>query len=105
MTGAWLALVSALVLTAFGQMSFKLFFITRRYAALLTALVLFALAPVCSYFALRQLGIGTVYISTAVTQILVLGLSRLILKEQLTFDHLVAMVLITTGVVIFAWQT
>lgn len=99
---SWIALVAALVLTAVGQMTFKLYFTDRKFSTLVAAVLLFISVPVCSYLALRNLGIGLVYMSTAATQILVLLLARVVLKEQLTRDHLIAVVLITAGVVLYA---
>jgi uncharacterized membrane protein len=43
-----------------------------------------------------------VYMSTALTQVLVAGLSRWVLREPLTADHGVGLVLIVAGIVVYA---
>ena len=102
MNGAWFALGGALLATAIGQVMFKLFFRRHRYIWLATAIGFFAIAPVCNYLALQTLGIGMVYMSTALTIVLVVGLSRLILGERLSRDHGIATILIVCGVLIYA---
>ena len=102
MREAWFALGGALLATAFGQVMFKLFFRRRHYIWLATAIGFFAVAPVCNYLALQSLGIGMVYMSTALTIVLVVGMSHLVLGERLSRDHGIATLLIVCGVLIYA---
>jgi len=96
-------LASALVCTAFAQFSYKLYFVKQRpRPALLCALVLFAIAQLGFFLALTQLAIGVVYMSTGITQVLVLALSRYALRENVTHDHLIAVLLIIGGLVVYA---
>jgi drug/metabolite transporter (DMT)-like permease len=100
--GAWLALGGALLATALAQVAFKLRFTTERRAWLAAAILLFLCATGGSYLALQGLSIGMVYMSTALTQVLVAGLSRWVLREPLTADHGVGLVLIVAGIVVYA---
>ena len=101
MTWSWAALAGALIATALGQGFFKLFFRSSTWRHLALGLCLFAAAPLCNYVALRQLAIDTVYMSTAITQLLVLGFSTSVLKEKLTRDHGIAMALILSGIIVY----
>ena len=102
MAGAWLALSGALLATAFGQLMFKLFFRGYRFIWLAAAIAFFCIAPFCNYLALQTLGIGTVYMSTAITIVLVVLLSRMVLGERLSREHGVATLLIVCGVLVYA---
>ena len=93
----------ALASTAFAQLSYKLFFSRgHRTATLVTALSLFVVAQVAFFLALTRLDIGVVYMSTGLTHILVLALSRFVLDEKVTQDHLVAVLLIGGGLILYA---
>lgn len=98
---AWIALGTSFTTTACGQITYKLFSTTRRTVFLGTALGLFIMAQLANYIALHRLSIGTVYIGTGITHILILVLSRAVLKEKLTRDHLIAVLLIVSGLVLF----
>ena len=98
------ALIAALTGTALGQLNFKLFFVRNKQGKyLLFALLFFCTVPLCSYIALHRLTIGLVYMCTAVTQLVVLGLSYFVLKEKLNRHHAIALLLILTGIVVYAW--
>lgn len=103
MTAAWIALGGALLSTAFAQLAYKLHFVRAAGRVwLVTAVVLFVGASGFAYLALTSLTIGMVYMSTALTHLLVVGLSRWVLKEPLSADHGVALALIVTGIVVYA---
>lgn len=102
MTAAWLFLVGALASTAFAQLGYKLYFRAGRQAYLTAAVVLFVGASLFAYLALQKLTVGMVYMSTAVTQLLVAGLAWGVLGERLTRDHFIALALIVSGVVLYA---
>jgi drug/metabolite transporter (DMT)-like permease len=101
---SWLGLFITVVTPGFGQVYYKLYFRTRKLPHLVLSIAIFLTAPIGSYLALRHLSIGLVSMSTAITQIIVLGLSHRILKEQLTRYHALAMLLIISGVIIFSIQ-
>jgi drug/metabolite transporter (DMT)-like permease len=109
--GAWLALAAALISTALAQVAYKRHFQRPAGGAgpvgpwgpgVAVAVVLFLGATVFAYLALRALPLGTVYMSTALTQVLVSILSWWVLDERLTGDHQVAMAFIVLGIVVYA---
>lgn len=96
-------LAATLLCTAYAQFSYKLYFVRdRQTSILIRALVLFALAQLGFFFALTKLEIGVVYMSTGVIQVLVLGLSRFALKENVTANHAIAVLLIVGGLLLYA---
>jgi len=100
---ALLLLAAALLCTAFAQFSYKLYYVrNRQRSVLLRALTLFALAQLGFFFALTRLDIGVVYMSTGMIQILMLALSRFALGENVTGNHLVAVLLIIGGLALYA---
>lgn len=103
MTLAWLSLGGALLSTAFAQVAYKRYFLNRHRPLLVGAIILFASAAMFAFLALKGLSIGKVYMSTAVTHVLVVGLSRWLLQEPLTRDHGIATAFIAAGVVLYAW--
>ena len=96
------ALVLALILTALGQVYYKMYFTYRQRRYLVLAIGFFVSVPILNYIALKGITIGIVYMSTAVAHLLVVGLSHYLLKETLTRDHFVAMTLIIFGVFLYA---
>ncbi len=99
------ALALSLVATAAGQVLYKGFFAAagkpRRWLWIAGAIACFLAAPVGSYLALLKLRIGMVYMSAALTHIMVVGASRALLREPLTRHHVIALVLIVSGVVLY----
>ena len=96
-------LAAALLCTAFAQFFYKLYYVRdRQRSMLLRALVLFALAQLGFFFALTRLDIGVVYMSTGMIQVLMLALSRFALGENVTGNHVVAVMLIVGGLAMYA---
>ncbi|MDH5527346.1 MAG: EamA family transporter [Nitrospirota bacterium] len=102
MSGSLAALAGALISTALAQVSYKAYFRDRRLPLLVLALGLFVSAAACSYLALRGLTLGVVYMSTALTHVMVAALSWRLLGERLTRDHGIGLALITAGIVMYA---
>lgn len=107
MSASVAALAGALLSTALAQVSYKAYFgrggdATRRPLLLALAVGLFVSAALCSYLALRGLTLGVVYMSTALTHVMVAGLSWKLLGEKLTRDHGVGLALIAAGIVVYA---
>jgi multidrug transporter EmrE-like cation transporter len=98
----WSALVAGLVFTAAGQVQFKHYYTTRRRLDLFSALALFGLVPVVNFLALRGLSFGLVYMSTAVTQVLVLVMCWVFLGEKLQRSSLPGVALILAGIIVYA---
>lgn len=101
---SWLFLGSALVTTALGQVTYKLYFRERQRRVLAMAIAFFCCAPPSAYLALRSgMEVGFVYVSTAMTHVLVLALSWRLLGEQVKRDHVIAMTFIATGLVLYGF--
>jgi drug/metabolite transporter (DMT)-like permease len=98
---AWVALSGLILSTSFGQLLYKMYFSRKKLSILMAAVFFFLFAPLCSYVALQELTIGTVYMSTAATQIVVLAASGIVLKERLHPHHFVAALFIVAGIVLF----
>lgn len=99
---SFIVLAAALTSVAFGQLNFKLYAVKSSYVNLAIAIVLFAAAQVGFFVALMDLRIGVVYMSTALTQGLVLLLSHYVLRETISRHHGIALLLIVIGIVLYA---
>lgn len=99
---AYIYLSSAIIFTATSQFLLKYSLTHRRWPYLFCALLFFALVPLLSFFALKTLELSTVYISTALTQVLVLILARLGLKEEIQRQKIMGICLIVVGIIIFS---
>ena len=102
-------MISAIILafsvlaTATAQLFYKLFFVRgRQWATLTVSLTLFALAQVGFLVALTTIEVGVVYMSFGASQAVVLVLSHHVLRERLTRDHVIAVLLIAGGLVLYA---
>ena len=96
------ALSVGLLSAAMGQVAYKLWFQRRGSFLLAAALGLFVLGQVGFFVALTGLALGLVYMSTALSQIVVLALSSGVVGERLTRDHAVGVGLIVLGILLYA---
>lgn len=96
-----LCLAAALLLTATGQLFFRLHYVRDGRIYLVLALGTFMLVPFFSYLALRNLTLATVYMSTALIHVLVLALSHFFLKERISGRQYFPISLIIAGIIIF----
>lgn len=94
-------LLFALIFTAIGQLLFRLYYVRANKKYLAAALGSFVVVPLFSYIALLNLTLAFVYMSTALIHILVLSMSRVFLKEQLTRKQIISMSLIVMGIIVF----
>lgn len=95
------ALIFALVLTATGQILFRMHYQRTGHLYLVAAVGTFATVPLLIYLALLNLTLALVYMSTALVHVLVLVMSRFVLGEQLANRHYLAILLITCGIIVF----
>ena len=95
------ALSFALLATAFSQTLYKSYFMDKRLYKLLGCAVLFAMIPVASYFALQNMGVHYVYTSTAISQVIIIVLAKLLLGEAISKRKTIAVSLIVVGIVLF----
>lgn len=99
---SWAALAVSYVVTALGQVTYKLYARTRQTRHAASAIGFFLVAPVTSYLALRRLPVATVFIGAATSQVLIMVLSHSFLRERITRDHVLSTVLILLGLAAFA---
>lgn len=100
-TASLLALSGNITLPALGHLAYKVSVRDRNVFYALIAVVCFALTSVCTYIALQALTLGFVYASSAITQGLILFLGWYFLAEAITRQHIVAVLLISGGVLLF----
>ncbi|NOH04648.1 MAG: EamA family transporter [Chloroflexi bacterium] len=97
-----MALLVSYIVTALGQVIYKLFAHTRNKWHFLGAVAFFIIAPFTSYIALKRIEVGMVFIGAAFSQILIMLMSHYILRERITRDHLIATAFILLGLVMYA---
>lgn len=101
MTGV-LSLAIGLAGGAAGHVAYKAYFRARSLPVLLVAGASFGIGQLGFFFALKSLNLGLVYMATGLIQVVVLMLSRVVLKEVVSARHTVAVGIITAGVVLYA---
>lgn len=97
----WIFLTGTIGATVVAQLAFKHYFLSGRKSFISMAVVLFCLAVVCTYFAVRSLGIGRVYVGTALTYVLTPLAAHRTFGEHLERSHFLALGLIVAGVAIY----
>ncbi len=100
----YLFLCATIAVTVCAQLSFKQYFRSRHRRYVMSAIVMFCLAVPCTYFAVRQLGIGRVYVGTALTYVIAPLAAVRAFRETLHRNQLVALCLIAAGVVLYNFQ-
>lgn len=98
----WLALSISYIVTAIGQVTYKLFSLKKNWSYLFWSIAFFVIAPFTSYVALKKIPVGTVFIGAATSQVLIIVMSYYILKEKITRDHLISMAFILLGLFCFS---
>lgn len=97
----WLWLALALAATATGQLAFKSASTRGSRWLLLLAIATFGIAPPASYMALRGLSLATVYVSTAISQLVVVLVSIALFGERYVLRQWLALALILVGIAVF----
>jgi multidrug transporter EmrE-like cation transporter len=91
----------AILFTALAQTLYKLYSLKHKVVYLLFTVIFFCITPLMSYLALRELTLTVVYMSTAITYVLVMFSAKYILDEVIEKRHLYAVALIISGVLVF----
>jgi multidrug transporter EmrE-like cation transporter len=94
-------LTAAILFTATAHVLFKLYFLRKNYAYLILSAGFLCATPPMSFLALRELPLSIVYMSTALTYVLVLILARVVLNEYISRRQLLSTMLIMVGVITF----
>lgn len=101
---ALMAMGLAILTTAAGQLSFKYYAMKRTRTWLFVALALFCSIPLFTFVAVRGLGLGTVYVSTGLTYVLVALCGRFFFAERIGITHALALGLILCGCLLYGYQ-
>jgi multidrug transporter EmrE-like cation transporter len=98
---AWSCLALSLLATVAAQLFFKQFHRAGRRIHVLVAIALFVLAVPLTVFAARDLGIGRVYIATALTYVLAPIAAGIAFGERLRRQQWLALAAILAGVILY----
>ena len=101
---SYLFLMAALLATAAGQLTYKLYYLRKARWLLAATAGLFLLAPFFSYLAQRELSLDVVYMSTSLTIVMVMAGSALWLGETVQRSHYWGAALIIGGILLYNWS-
>ena len=96
-----LYLAAAIIFTALAQTSYKLYAHKGGKKFLIAAIVLFVLTPFMAYMALKEIALSVVYMSTAISYVIVILASKYLLAEVINKRQIFALTLIICGVITF----
>jgi multidrug transporter EmrE-like cation transporter len=94
-------LACAILTTTVAQVLYKTYFLKKQRSYLIIALCFFVVTPFFAFGALKGLSLSTVYMSTGLSSVLIILSGRLFLKETLVKRQIIAICLLTSGVVLF----
>lgn len=99
---AYMMLAFLLFAAAVAQVAFKHYHHSGRRSSLFIAIFLFVCSPPVTILAVRQLGIGTVYVLMSLSYGLVALLGRKLFDERISRRQLQGLALITLGCLLYA---
>jgi uncharacterized membrane protein len=105
LTGAlpWIFTALSVSFTALGHLLYRRYAISKQMSFLALTGAAFILIPVFSYLALRDLTIAQVYLCAAAAPVLTTLGAWAFLKEKINRHHIIGLVLITVGTVMYLW--
>lgn len=98
---SWLCLALALLATVAGQLLFKQFHRDGHRKNVVAAVALFVCAVPLTVFAARELGIGRLYVATALTYVLTPVAAAVLFGERIRRAQWAALTMILGGVIIY----
>ena len=99
---AWLALAISVLTTVGAQISFKAYHLGGRRVHLAVAIMLFVLAVPATMLAVRDLGIGRVYVTAALSYVIAPLIAVRLFKERVGRMQLAGLALIVLGVAAYS---
>lgn len=96
-------LLLALIATACAQVAFKYYHFSGRRSSLIAALLMFSCIPPVTFLAIRDLGIGHVYVFTSLSYGLVAFLGWKLFGERLNRRQVFGLVAITLGCILYTF--
>lgn len=100
---AWLLMIGGAVFSVVGQLAYKQYSNNKQWLWLIGGLGLFSLAVPCTMWAVRDLGIGMVYVGSSISYILAPLLGQVFFGEHVTIRQWGYFGLIMAGVIVYAW--
>ena len=97
-----IVLLLVLLATSCAQIAFRHYHLHGRRTSLFLAIGLFLSIPPVTFLAVRQLGVGKVYVFTSLNYGLVAVLGRQWLGERISARQVQGLVLITLGCLLYA---
>jgi multidrug transporter EmrE-like cation transporter len=97
----WIYLSFTIIATVTAQIAFKRHFINNRFLDLVLAIGLFCLAVPFTFLAAHQMGIGRVYVGSALSYVMTPIAARYAFGEHLDKRQWGALALIVTGVIVY----
>jgi len=98
----WLYLAVAIAATVVAQLFFKQSHRVGQRSYALVAIILFCSAVPCTLLATRHLGIGQVYVATALSYVLTPLGAVWFFQERLRAPHWAALGLIVAGIIVYS---
>lgn len=97
-----LFLILAIILTTLGQISYKFYARNgKKKIFIILSFIGFIFVPYCSYKALTNLSIDTVYMSTAIVIVLLLIASKILFNEHIPPARILGALLVLAGIIIY----
>lgn len=93
--------MAAVLTTALGQFFYKKFALNKKKIYLIISVSLFAMVPLFNFIALKEISIDIVYMSTSLTIILVIFLSKVFLNEKVDIKLYSGVLIILLGIIIY----
>lgn len=100
---AWIFLLGSILFTVVGQLVYKQYSVNQHKLWLFGGIGLFSLAVPCTMWAVRDLGIGMVYVGSSLSYVLAPLLGQMFFGEQVTLRQWGFFGLIMLGVMVYAW--
>lgn len=100
---AWIFLLGSVLFTVVGQLVYKQYSVNKQLRWLIGGIGLFSLAVPCTMWAVRDLGIGMVYVGSSLSFVLAPLLGQIFFGEQVTLRQWGFFGLIMLGVMVYAW--
>ena len=100
---AWLFLLGSVLFTVVGQLVYKQYSVNQHKLWLIGGIGLFSLAVPCTMWAVRDLGIGMVYVGSSLSYVLAPLLGQIFFGEEATLRQWGFFGLIMLGVMVYAW--
>lgn len=98
---SYICLAISVLFTAFSQVFYKKYFLSKKKCFLFYSFILFSFIPFTSYVALINLPLSYVYSCASFVYVIVLVCAKYLLGEQINKKMIFACSMIVLGIIIF----